>query len=159
MNENKKFTHTDALKMLNQAFKIILNQNSYHYIENTKKKIDLDMKKSLYKGFYTGFNFLMRSPNVKDDIKYDLITKKQLVDLQYTKNIENIENINLNLKIFKNIANKKNTKIFRNEANKYLNNKTIKLNKLNALILKQKVAELSSTEKNLVNELSRKISK
>jgi hypothetical protein len=117
------------------------------------------MKKSLYKGFYTGFNFLMRSPNVKDDIKYDLITKKQLVDLQYTKNIENIENINLNLKIFKNIANKKNTKIFRNEANKYLNNKTIKLNKLNALILKQKVAELSSTEKNLVNELSRKISK
>jgi hypothetical protein len=152
MNENKIFTHKEALKILNQAFKIILNQNNYHYIENTKKKIDLDTKKSLYKGFYAGFNFLMRLPNLTANIKYDLIAKKQLVDLQYTKNIANI---NFKLKNYKNKANEKNTKNFKNKANEYLNNKATELNYLNALKLKQKVAELNYLKpKQTVAELS-----
>ena len=148
MNENKIFTHKEALKILNQAFKIILNQNNYHYIENTKKKIDLDTKKSLYKGFYAGFNFLMRLPNLTDNIKYDLIAKKQLVDSQYTKNIANT---NFKLNFLKNKANKKNTENLKNKTSKHLNNEAKKLEYLNALELKKKVTELSSNEKKFLN--------
>ena len=140
-NENNEITPKKTLRLLNKAFIIILNQNNYHYI-------DLDTKKSLYDGFYAGFNLLMKLSDLPDNIKYHLIAKKQLVDSQYTKNIANT---NFKLYFLKNKANQKNTENLKKETNEYLNKKAKKLENLNALILKKKVTELSSNEKKFLN--------
>ena len=60
-NENNEITPKKTLRLLNKAFIIILNQNNYHYI-------DLDTKKSLYDGFYAGFNLLMKLSDLPDNI-------------------------------------------------------------------------------------------
>ena len=140
-NENNEITPKKTLRLLNKAFIIILNQNNYHYI-------DLDTKKSLYDGFYAGFNLLMKLSDLPDNIKYHLIAKKQLVDSQYTKNFANTK---FKLYFLKNKANQKNTENLKKETNEYLNKKAKKLENLNALILKKKVTELSSNEKKFLN--------
>lgn len=106
-NNNKIFTPQEVLKILNEAYEMIVNQNKY--------KLDLNTKKSLYEGFYAGFMLLLKSPDLPPNIKDELIAKKSMVDYHYSSNIKYSE-YNM-LKIHKSVANK----TLKN--NEYLNKK------------------------------------
>lgn len=143
-NNNKIITPSKTLTLLNDAFKILVEKEKYN-MKNSKTPIDLDTIKSLYTGFYAGFKLLLELPDLPDDIKFDLIAKKSIVDLQYSRNITYTEN-NM-LKISKTAANKT------QEINKYLNKKAKNLTNLQALELKAKVTELNNFEKKKLIEL------
>lgn len=138
-NNNNSITPKKTLELINRAFEIIFNKNKYHMIKD-KKDIDLNTIKSLYNGFYAGFKLLIKLPDLPSDIKYQLIAKKNMVDLQYSRNITYPEN-NM-LKISKRAANQT------LKINEYLNKKAKNLTNLQALELKAKVTELNNSEKN-----------
>lgn len=93
-NNNKIYTPEQAYEILKQAFVMIMS----------KKSMDLDIKKSLYNGFYAGFIFLIKLPNLDPTILGDLIAKKSILDKEYSKNIT-YNGYNM-LKVHKSIANK-----------------------------------------------------
>lgn len=140
MNNKKNiFTPTKTLELVNQAFEMIVNQNKYH--------IDLNTKKSLYKGFYAGFILLIKLPDLPPDIKYQLIAKKNLVDLQYSSNITYPE--------YNKLKNHKRAANRTQRVNEYLNKKAKNLTNLQALELKAKVTKLNNSEKNKLEQLIR----
>jgi len=149
-NNNKIYTTSETLTLLNNAYKIIVEKEKYH-MKNSKSPIDLDSIKSLYAGFYAGFKLLLKSQDLPDDIKFDLIAKKSIIDKLYISNITYPE-LNM-LKILKNNANRQNTENLKKLANKYLNQKALELTNLQALELKAKVTELNNFEKNKLNKL------
>jgi len=149
-NNNKIYTTSETLTLLNNAYKIIVEKEKYH-MKNSKSPIDLDSIKSLYAGFYAGFKLLLKLPDLPDDIKFDLIAKKSIIDKLYISNITYPE-LNM-LKILKNNANRQNTENLKKLANKYLNQKALELTNLQALELKAKVTELNNFEKNKLNKL------
>jgi len=138
-NNNNSITPKRAYEILNQAFEIIIDKKKYHMIKD-KKDMDLNTIKSLYNGFYAGFKLLIKLPDLPSDIKYQLIAKKYMVDLQYSSNITYPEN-NM-LKISKRAANQT------LKDNEYLNKKAKNLTNLQALELKAKVTKLNNSEKN-----------
>ena len=138
-NNNNSITPKRAYEILNQAFEIIIDKKKYHMIKD-KKDMDLNTIKSLYNGFYAGFKLLIKLPDLPSDIKYQLIAKKYMVDLQYSSNITYPEN-NM-LKISKRAANQT------LKINEYLNKKAKNLTNLQALELKAKVTKLNNSEKN-----------
>jgi len=149
-NNNKIYTTSETLTLLNNAYKIIVEKEKYH-MKNSKSPIDLDSIKSLYAGFYAGFKLLLKLPDLPDDIKFDLIAKKSIIDKLYISNITYPE-LNM-LKILKNNANRQNTENLKKLANEYLTQKAKKLTNLQALELKAKVTELNNFEKNKLNKL------
>jgi len=149
-NNNKIYTTSETLTLLNNAYKIIVEKEKYH-MKNSKSPIDLDSIKSLYAGFYAGFKLLLKLPDLPDDIKFDLIAKKSIIDKLYIRNITYPE-LNM-LKIHKSVANKQITENLKKLANEYLTQKAKKLTNLQALELKAKVTELNNFEKNKLNKL------
>ncbi len=148
MNSNNSITPITpkkTLELVNQAFEIIINQNKYYMIKN-KKDIDLNTIKSIYNGFYAGFKLLLELGDLPSDIKFQLIAKKSMIDLQYSRNITYPQN-NM-LKISKRAANKT------QKINKYLNNKAKKLTNSQALELKAKVTVLNKSEENRLKKNS-----
>ena len=143
-NNNNSITPKRAYEILNQAFEIIIDKKKYHMIKD-KKDMDLNTIKSLYNGFYYGFKLLIKLPDLPSDIKYQLIAKKYIVDLQYSSNITYPEN-NM-LKISKRAANQT------LKDNEYLNKKAKNLTNLQALELKAKVTKLNNSEKNKLRKL------
>ena len=79
-------TPRKTLTLLNNAYKIIVEKEKYH-MKNSKSHIDLDTIKSLYAGFYAGFKLLLKLSDLPDDIKFDLIAKKSIIDKLYISNI------------------------------------------------------------------------
>jgi len=149
-NNNKIYTTSETLTLLNNAYKIIVEKEKYH-MKNSKSPIDLDSIKSLYAGFYAGFKLLLKSPDLPDDIKFDLIAKKSIIDKLYISNITypELNMLKKSLKIMQidKILNLKKL------ANEYLTQKAKKLTNLQALELKAKVTELNNFEKNKLNKL------
>jgi hypothetical protein len=143
-NNNNTITPHKTLTLLNNAFKIIVEKEKY-YMKNSKSPIDLDTIKSLYEGFYAGFKLLLKLPDLPYDIKFDLIAKKSMVDLQYSSNITYPEYNRL--KNYKSFANKT------LKYNKYLNQKATELTNLQALELKAKISELNNEENKYLNQL------
>jgi hypothetical protein len=149
---NNKITPRKTLYLLNFAFKILVEKEEYH-MKNNKTPIDLDTIKSFYDGFYAGFKLLLELPDLPDNIKFNLITKKSIIDNLYDSNIKYPESNMLKLK---NNANKQNTEKLKNLAKKYFNQKAKELTNLEALELKAIAIELNNLEKNTLKNLKLK---
>lgn len=126
MNSKKIFTPDEALKILNDVYQMIVNKDKYHMKKN-KKPLNSDTIKSFYEAFYGGFSILLRSPNLSDSIKYDIIAKKNMIDKLYLTNIT-YEEFNM-LKSLKRNANNNASKTNSNLANLAANMTNLKLPK------------------------------
>ena len=85
MNSKKIFTPEEALKILNDVYQMIVYKDKYH-MKESKKPLNSDTIKSFYEAFYGGFSILLRSLNLSDEIKYDIIAKKNIIDQLYANN-------------------------------------------------------------------------
>lgn len=108
MNKNE-FTTEKIQELINKSFEVLVNKYKYN--------LSNEDKKSLYSGFYAGYKFLMLNKKIPDNIKNDIISKKQILDKLFSENITNPNNM---VKIHKNVANKIkiNTGNINNFANK-----------------------------------------
>jgi hypothetical protein len=128
------YTTAHMLKIVNFAFKTIINRS-----ENSNKNIDTETLKIMYDGFYAGYVSLMKNPDFPRIKKIDLVSKKQMLDDYFRKNITyNTYNMT---KVHKSVANKITTQNLKNKANKLLEIKAKRISNLNSLILKTQVAE------------------
>jgi hypothetical protein len=145
MNNKKKYTTNDYLKLVEDTFKVITNKLNYKH-KNTGKNISHEEIKTLYNGFYLGYKILMKDNQLPKQLKIDLIAKKEIIDSYYSQDIT-YPNYN-KVKLSKNQANRIPANLFL--SNEHINNK---LNRLKQLELKKKVAELNKTEETELKKL------
>jgi hypothetical protein len=103
MNNEKWNNPKKVLDALYQSYEVITNRFKYEN-KNRKQEISIDQLKSLYNGFYAGYNWLLTNKLISGDKKIDLIAKKQTLDIFFNQNIKNKENKMLN--IHKSVANR-----------------------------------------------------
>ena len=128
------FTTAQILKIVNFAFKTIINRS-----KNSNKNIDIATLKTMYDGFYTGYVSLMENLDFPIPKKIDLVSKKQMLDDYFRKNIT-YSKYNMT-KVHKSVANRITTQNLKNRANQFLENKARITTNDKSLLLKKRVAE------------------
>jgi hypothetical protein len=103
MNNEKKYTTNNYLKLVEDTFKVITNKLNYKH-KNTGKNISHEEIKTLYNGFYFGYKILMKDNQLPKQLKIDLIAKKAIIDSYYSQDIT-YPNYNM-VKLSKNQANR-----------------------------------------------------
>jgi hypothetical protein len=132
MNNEKKYTTNDYLKLVEDTFNIITNKSIYKH-KNSRKNISHEEIKIFYNGFYIGYKTLMEDKKLPKQLKIDLIAKKEIIDSYYSKNIT-YPNYNM-VKLYKSLANRiptNTSKISNQNLSAILENlevKTVKTNK------------------------------
>ena len=107
-NSNNRYwvNPTNILANVIQAFKVITNRDNYTN-KNTKQPISLKSLKDMYRGFYTGYHWLIFNKKISGEKKRDLIDKKQIIDTFFNKisKINYITEENKMLNKYKKLAN------------------------------------------------------